>query len=281
MFEAVRAEALKLRRHRATWLMVWIFPIAVTAIVFFQILRDMFGQVVEAPITSAAWLAESAKIWSFPLDGGGRFIIAGFAALVFGGEYGWNTWKLIIPARDRWQLISAKWIVSSAFILLAFAAADLIAISGSSLRGPLGGIGIPDGVTIGSLVNVHASSAGHAVVPILYTIAWAALFAVLTTSVLATVVLSFGMVLSEQLLLAGAPLAHDIAPSLTSMLLQVLPFYHMANLIAWAKGVGLTLPLGTSESLTTTWATSLAIVVIWIGAIGATTLLRFSRQDLN
>ena len=281
MINAVRAEALKLCRHRATWLMVWIFPIGFAAIILIQILREMFGQVVDVPVTSAAWIAESAKIWSFPLDGGGRFFIAGFAALVFAGEYGWNTWKLIIPARTRWHLIAAKWIVCSIFVLLAFAGADLVGLLGSWLRGALGGTAIPDGVTIGILADVHASTAGHALVPILYTIAWAALFSILTTSVLATIVLSFGMVLLEQLLFAVAPFAYNIAPSLTSMLLQILPFYHMANLIAWAKDAAVTVPLGTGASFAATASTSLAVVLAWIGVVGATTLARFSRQDLN
>ena len=42
----------------------------------------------------------------------------------FAGEYGWNTWKLIIPA--RWQLIAAKWMVHQSFLTIALIATDLI-----------------------------------------------------------------------------------------------------------------------------------------------------------
>lgn len=281
MLDAVRAEALKLVRHRATWLMVWIFPIGIVAITLIQIAQETFGQAIDEPLTAAGWISQSAKIWSFPLDGGGRFFIAGFAALAFAGEYGWNTWKLIIPARTRWQLIAAKWIVCSMFLLLALAAADLVGLLGSWLRGALGGIAIPDGVTIAALADMHTASAGHALVPILYTIAWAALFAILTNSLLATMILSFVMVLLEQLLLAGARFAYDVVPSLTSILLQILPFYHIASLIAWAGDTALAVPLGTGASFQASRSSSLAIVLAWIGVVASTTLVRFSRQDLN
>ena len=33
MLEVLRAERIKLLRHRATWFLVWIFPIGVTAVI--------------------------------------------------------------------------------------------------------------------------------------------------------------------------------------------------------------------------------------------------------
>lgn len=283
MLDAIRAEALKLRRHRATWLMVWIFPIGFGLIVLAQILLDLLSAATAAPqaATAALWVQQSAGVWAVPLDGGGRFIIAGFAALVFAGEYGWNTWKLIVPARARWQLIAAKWAVSSAFLFLAFLSADLLGLLGSVVRPLVGGPAIPVGVSLAAVADAHAAAAGHALIPIVYTIAWAGLFAILTTSVLATVILSIALVLLEQLLLPIGMIAYGYAPSLTLMLLQALPLYHLANLVAWAKGAGLTLPLGAGESLAAGWPTSIVVALAWIGGAGAATLVRFGRQDIN
>ena len=283
MLDAIRAESLKLRRHRATWLMVWIFPIAFGLIVVAQLLWDFThaSNPAAQAATAGLWLQQSTTAWKVPQQGGGRLLIGGFAALVFAGEYGWNTWKLVVPACTRWRLIAAKWIVAFAFVFCAFLAADLLAILGSAVRSVLGGPQIPAGATLAAIVDTHATAAAEALIPILYTIAWAGLFAVLTTSLLASVVLSIGLVLLEQLVLMLGMIAYAYAPSLTSTLLHLLPFYHMANLAAWAKGSGLTVPLGPGADLATSWLISLVVVGAWIAAAGAATLIRFARQDIN
>ncbi len=43
MIDAMTAEALKLRGHRATWLMVLIYPIVFLLFVLVQLLTDMTG----------------------------------------------------------------------------------------------------------------------------------------------------------------------------------------------------------------------------------------------
>ncbi|NWM24814.1 hypothetical protein GY659_24235, partial [Escherichia coli] len=100
------------------------------------------------------------------------FLIAGFCAVVFAGEYGWNTWKLIIPARARWQLIAAKWVVALGFLTIALIAADLITLIGSWL-GSFQGDGIPAGVTLAAVLEAHWQAGAHALLPIVYTIAFA------------------------------------------------------------------------------------------------------------
>jgi ABC-type transport system involved in multi-copper enzyme maturation permease subunit len=235
-----------------------------------------------APAVSAMrWIQQSTLVWQAPLSGGGRFIVGGFAALAFAGEYGWNTWKLIIPARSRWQLIAAKWVVISLFVFLSFAAADLLTLSSSLIRPFAGGPGMPSGVTFAALADAHATAAGHAILPILYTVSAASLFAVLTTSVLASIILSMALITVEQLLPLIGALAYSYAPPVTLALLWALPFYHMANLIAWTKGTGLTLPLGAGTVLSASWSTSMLVTLAWLAAFGAATLARFQRQDLN
>ena len=55
-------------------------------------------------------------IWDVPDNAVGRYLICAFVAVVFAGEYGWNTWKLIVPHRaadvaDRRQI--CRWRSSS------------------------------------------------------------------------------------------------------------------------------------------------------------------------
>lgn len=281
MLDAVRAEALKLRRHRATWMMVWLYPILTTMLVVGILIYGAFSAHTTGEERSAAkWIADSALLWKVPSSGPGRFLIAGFAAVVFAGEYGWNTWKLIIPDRARWQLIAAKWAVALGFILIALVAADLILLFGDWL-GSFQGDRIPAGVTLGAVAEAHWQAAGNALVPIVFTIAFAGLFAILTQSILATVILSIAIVVIEGLFPFIAIWAHQYAAGLTTALVKFLPFYHMANLAAWAKGLGLTLPLGPGDVVAFNWGASLWILAAWILAAGALTQFRFLRQDLN
>jgi ABC-2 type transport system permease protein len=282
MFDAVRAEALKLHRHRATWMMVWIYPVVIAVVTIGVLIYGAVTTPEPADPGAAAgeWIRNSTMLWAIPMSAPGRFLIAGFAAVVFAGEYGWNTWKLIIPARSRWQLIAAKWVVAFAFVLFALFAADVILMAGEAISIAMGDP-VPAGVTAGAVLSAHVEAAGHAVLPILYTIAFAALFAVLTQSILATVILSIALVIFEQLLPLTGPLAYGYLPGLTAAAIKFLPFYHMANTIAWAGGSGMTLPLGVDAILSYSWATSAGAVVAWIAGIGALTQFRFARQDLN
>jgi ABC-2 type transport system permease protein len=284
MLDAVRAEALKLHRHRATWMMVWVYPVVITLVTIgLLIYGAVAAHGAPGPEKSAAqWLHDSTLFWSIPGSAPGRFLIAGFAAVVFAGEYGWNTWKLIIPARARWQLIVAKWAVALGFLLLAFVAADLVGMIGDWLQ-TFQGEKIPAGVTLGGVLETHGKAAAQALLPILYTLAFAGLFAILTQSILATVILSIALVVLEQLLPLAGLFFHQYAPGLTTWLVKVLPLYHMANLLAWAKGngTGLMLALAPGTVVTMAWGTSLAALSAWIAAAGAATLARFGRQDLN
>ena len=284
MLDAVRAEALKLHRHRATWLMVWIYPVLITVLVIGLLI---YGG-VKAPSapekvkTAAEWIRSSALLWNFPTSAPGRFLIAGFCAVVFAGEYGWNTWKLIIPARVRWQLIAAKWVVALGLVMISLIAADLIGMLGDWLQ-TFQGDKIPEGVTAAAVFQAHAKAAAYALFPIVYTIAFAGMFAVLTQSVLATVILSIAIVVLEGMTPLISLFAYRYVPGATVMLVKTLPFFHQANLSMSAKGVttGLTLPLGPADIITATWWTSFAVLAAWIVAALAVTQLRFARQDLN
>ena len=113
MLSAISAETLKLGRHRATWLLVWIFPIAAFALASTAVLVQLSrsdvptGDVADLQI----WLENSASFWNTPPNGLVRIIVCAYVAVVFAGEYSWNTWKLIVPHRARSTLIASKYLV--------------------------------------------------------------------------------------------------------------------------------------------------------------------------
>lgn len=283
MLDAVAAEALKMRRHRGTWLMVWIYPIAISLIALASLIYHQFAPASPAgdPQSAAAWIADSAIFWRAPGSAFGRILIAGFVALLFAGEYSWNTWKLIIPARRRWQLVIAKWAVAVSFVFAAFVVTDLIVLAREWLR-TFQGSEMPVGVTWSGILTAHASAATYALLPIAYATAFAALLAVLTRSILATVIISIGLVIMESMLTLIGIFFHARAPDLTRVLIETLPPYHVQNLISWAdQETGMVLPLGSDASVALSWTTSLTALIAWIGLAMAATLLHLSRQDLN
>ena len=68
MLDAVAAEALKMRRHRGTWLMVWIFPIAIFLIALASLIYYQFAPASPCADTqsAAAWIADSCLLYTSP-----------------------------------------------------------------------------------------------------------------------------------------------------------------------------------------------------------------------
>ena len=73
--------------------------------------------------SAAGWIETSVDFWNVPAHPFGRYLLGAFVAVVFAGEYGWNTWKLIVPHRARNSLIAAKYVVALALLACGFALA--------------------------------------------------------------------------------------------------------------------------------------------------------------
>lgn len=282
MLNAIHAETLKLRSHRATWLMVWIFPVVVALVVAAALVyHAVAGPGTPSPDKDAmTWIRDSTTLLRFPGSTPGRCLTAGFAALVFAGEYSWNTWKLVVPARVRWQLIAAKWVVTLGFVVVALVVADLVGLAATAIDAARGET-VPASVTLADIAAAHGRAAAFALVPVVYTITLAAFFAIMTRSLLAAVILSVALVIAEGLLPFAAIFGYARAPSFTLALVEALPFYHLLNVGGWARGASLVLPLGPGAVVGFSLATSLVAISIWIGVAAAVSLGRFTRQDLN
>ena len=86
MLDAISAEALKFRRHRATWGLVWIWPIGVTLLLTLAIAIQVAKGEVGRPETAAGWIADAVGFWTVPAQPLGRYLICAFVAVVFAGE---------------------------------------------------------------------------------------------------------------------------------------------------------------------------------------------------
>lgn len=283
MRDALAAEMLKLTRLRATWLLVWIYPILLALLAAIMLSYGLLsGRPSGSVVNAAQWTQQSALFWSFPQTTFGRYLIASFAVFCTASEYGWNTWKLIIPARSRWQLIAAKMAVAAGLLFASFLAADLIYLASAALNALLVGPSLPAGLSVADLIAAHGRGMIWALPPTLYTIVLATCLSVLTRSSLGALLSAVGLITLESMLPMAAMLASGYAPGITRALVEILPFYHVANLRSWCgEGHALLLILTPQTTLAAGLAHSLAILTGWTAALAAAAIIHFDRQDLN
>lgn len=281
MLDAISAEALKFRRHRATWGLVWIWPIGVALLLSLAIaIQVAKGEVGQAG-TAAGWIHEAIAFWKVPAESFGRYLLGAFVAVVFAGEYGWNTWKLIVPHRARHSLIAAKYLVALALIICGFALGAGLFNLLSWLKDVATGTPIPPGISAGALLEAHGLMALAALAPILLTTAYVSLAAIVTRSTVGALVIGLIVTTVEQLFRVFAPMLEPFAPGLVDGLYRILPGYHLRNLGEWlTTGQAQIVPF-PSGAFSMSPATSLAIVAGWIIVLIALTFRVFRRQDIN
>jgi ABC-2 type transport system permease protein len=278
MTGALIAELMKLVRHRATWGLVWIFPLGVTAVFLlglaFRYSAATFAHGGFMPPTAASWIASTAAVWKVAGSGPGRFLVGAFTALAFGGEYGWNTWKLIVPHRRRLELIAAKYLVVLGLLLASIGLGAVLSVLFGALGSSLNGAGLPEGIDLGSLLVVQARAALTTLLPILLSMGYASAGAIVLRSTLGGAIVSIAAVVVEGILGAAAPL-------LNPTLFLALPTYHLRNLASWIETGAPAGQLLSSGLVQLGWPQSLLDIAAWTILLFGLTAIVFERQDLN
>jgi ABC-2 type transport system permease protein len=281
MLDPISAELLKFRRHRATWGLVWIWPIGVTLILSLAIVIQVAKGEVGHAATAASWIDDAADFWTIPVEPIGRYLVCAFVAVVFAGEYGWNTWKLIVPHRARATLIAAKYVVAVALLICGFLFGAFLFNLLNWLKDLATGTPVPPGITAAALVRSHGLGFLAALGPLLLSVAYTSLAAILTRSTVAALVIGLVITTMERLFRFFAPMLEPHAAGLVDGLYRLLPGYHLANLSEWlTEGRVLVVPF-PSGPFSMTPGISLAIVAAWTLVLVALTFRVFRRQDIN
>jgi ABC-2 type transport system permease protein len=282
MLEALSAEALKMRTHKATWFLVWLFPIAFTIIMLLMIGAGMAGLDKPEQPNAHSWLENTTLIWFIPNNAVGRYLLSAFVAVVFAGEYGWNTWKLIVPHRRRASLVAAKYALVVILFAISFALTAAL-LTGLNLADDLlTGDTIPAGITATVIWAEHGKVALAAVAPVLIAVGYASLAAVLTRSTIAALVIAIVATTVEQAISNFGPALSVYFPSIVWPLYHVLPGHHLANLTEYIReGEALERAFPGGRVVNLSWTTSLAMILAWLGALWGATFAAFGRQDIN
>ena len=284
MLNALAAEALKMRTHKATWFLVWLYPIAVTTIFLIAICAALAGftQESQADPDAAGWIADTTGIWLLPANSVGRFLIAAFVAVVFAGEYGWNTWKLIVPHRARTSLIAAKYALVFLLLAASFALTAALSLLGAWSNDLANGDALPAGITAGAIASAHGKAALAALAGSLVTIAYASFAAIVTRSTIAGLVVTIVAITLEQIVANFGPILSTRFPALVWPLFHILPGYHLGNLSSWiGEGQALSAEFPNGRAVALSWAMSLAVVAAWVVSLVAAAFAAFNRQDIN
>ncbi|MEA3033062.1 MAG: type transport system permease protein [Sphingomonadales bacterium] len=283
MLDALLAERLKLTHHKATWFLVWLYPILFLILYLISVAVALAhaGDPVK-PVTAEAWIHQTAIIWALPNQTIGRILIAAYVAIVFAGEYGWNTWKLIVPHRSRTALIAAKLALVVLLFAVTLAVTAGISLFFTWLEGVARGGAVPDGVTAAAILDAHGRAALAGLAPFLFTLASISLAAVLTRSMVAALVIGVVVAILEKLYVGLGPWLAPYAPGLVWALYHGLPGYHLANLGSWiTEGAAHRAPFPDGRVVALGWTTSLAAAAAWTAALAGGTFVAFRRQDIN
>jgi ABC-type transport system involved in multi-copper enzyme maturation permease subunit len=286
LLEALAAERLKLARHRATWMLVWLYPIGITALFLLVTVWRLAGgqepQLPQVPETARSWIQETVFAWAGPPSTFGRYLVAAFAAVAFAGEYGWNTWKLIAPHQARWKLMAAKYLTVVGLLYAAMALTGLLMVLYGWAGDLIGGKATPEGITAPDLLRAHGTAALIGLPAILLTVAYTSLAAVLTRSTIAAVIIGIVVATVDEVFGKLAPALSAFAPDLVSILFHTLPGYHLQNLGHWiTEGAALRVPFPERPPVMLSWGTSLAVIAAWITGLSGAAVGLFHRQDIN
>lgn len=283
MLSLLSAEAAKLTRHKATWFLVWIYPILFLALFLIAMLVGLAEGVGPTEAQPASeWIEDTVMIWVLPTHAVGRILVSAFVAVVFAGEYGWNTWKLIVPHRSRSALITSKYVLVLGLLLAAYVLAALVATGMTLADDLLTGDPMPADLNAAMLLDAQGTYALRALPPLLFTIAYTSLAAVLTRSTIAALVIGIVVSVAEQAFVNFGFMLAMRLPDTIWFLYHALPGYHLANLFEWiGDGAPHSTNFPDGRVLALSWGVSLAAAAAWTAALTAATFFAFRRQDLN
>lgn len=279
MLDAIRAEARKLWGHRrATWSLLGAIPLLLIVLfVCVELYHALNGgprSVMRADgMPPQLWAAQSLQMWQVPQNLMWLFAAA-FSAIAFGGEYRWNTLKLIAPHRDRLQIIAAKFIVVVIFLAVSLFCFGVLALFFAVLHDVFAGRGVPAGVDWGAVFWRHLLVWSQAVLAVSLVAAYAALAATAMRSTAGGIVVA-----------VIAFIVFALPPQLWQLVSanawRFSPGYALSNLQNWAgAGRALSVPI-PGAPIEDGWLLSLGVAGAWLLALIALTTLIFGRQDFN
>jgi len=290
MIDLMRAEWLKIRSNvRLTSSLVWIFPIGAATILIVGILINLGTGEFSGYTSISRWTTDSVLIWGFinqfPGNVFGRLLPLAFLAVVFAGEYQWQTWKNIIPRSRRLTIFIAKLLTSTIVVLASCVVTSIVILIlqwvGHQVLGAQYGPEVTFAL-VGETILTFFQETLVAFLSLLILGSFAAVAAFITRSMMGALLLSFGFSIAEIMslwVLVLFSIWFD-KPNIVNVF-RYLPGFNLENLRSWmVLGHGwtdlpmpVTIEVGIGESIV--W------IVIWVLLLAGWAYSIFHRQDIT
>jgi len=290
-------------RFRAEWqkivgntrpfaFLVLIYPIGALTIVLLLCLvllvSDPFRQQVAA--APPLWNDSLINVWSlftrYPTNIFLTMPFFAFTAVLFAGEYQWQTWKNVLPRQSRLSVMLIKFVALGLIIVVSLFAASLIWGIGGRLQTWIVGVAYGPALS-GAIMRDFLQDYGvQLFVTFVSTLIFSgitALLAMYTRSILASVLLTIGLRIIEAaapiLLLIGAQIFEREA---LINWVAYTPTYSLQNVNSWLLlESGST--MGGMPGLTNipSLGGSLGVILLWMVLLVGVTAVLFQRQDIT
>jgi ABC-type transport system involved in multi-copper enzyme maturation permease subunit len=292
MLSLFRAEWQKIIGHRwVVGMLIWIFPAGAAGVVAIFLLvalfaspeiQQNFGLSADA---SLQWTTSMITAWSLPNQMFGRFIIVAFSAVMFAGEYQWGTWKNVIPRSTRVHVIIIKFVALGTFVLVSFAVTSLIAGIGMDLPVVIAGAeyGPPIGEALenGFLLDI-LTQAAVTFISALIAANYAALAAMITSSILGSIMVGVGIVVLEMMSLGLFGLLSTLFNNQQIMaLFRWTPTYNISNIVTTLNHEEPLYRFLTDLNAHNSVGMSLLVLAVWVFGLMALTAGLFQRRDVT
>ena len=272
----------------ATGCMIWIFPIlAVLFTAFMLFIVAVSSDAREGmSLEPALWTDIAIFPWIILNNPLGLGLLLGFTAVLFAGEYQWNTWKSIVPRSRRVPLIIVKFITVALFVVFAFTLMSILLTLGWGLVSLVAGAPYGpslDGEVLADFAEDYSLQMLSAFISTIIAAGIASLAAMVTRSILGSVIFAIVISIGETVLfLPLALLAWLLNIEEIMHIYRFIPFYNRINLMTYMYGDtpdGMEMPSG--EMVVDSLLFSEVVLVGWVIILIALTAYLFNRQDIT
>lgn len=284
-----RAEWRKIIGNRwATGCMIWIFPVLAILATILALLAVALSSSFREGLSfaPALWTDVAILPWIIPNNPLGLGLLLGFTGMQFAGENQWNTWKLIVPRSRRVPLILVKFVTVALFILFAFTLMSILLTLGMGLVHWAAGASYEpsiDSDVLAEFFEDYGLQMLYASISTLIAAGTAALAAMVTRTILGSVITGFVITIGQTfLILPLAILAWMLDMDSIMHIYRFIPSYNLLNLLSYLYGdtpEGLEMPSG--EIIVDSQLFNELVLVCWIIGLITLTAYLFHRQDIT
>jgi ABC-type transport system involved in multi-copper enzyme maturation permease subunit len=221
----------------------------------------------------------------------GRLMILGFTAVVFAGEYQWQTWKNVVPRTRRVLLVLVKFLGVSVSALVAFALMSAIFAAGWGVLVKIAGGTYGPAITgdlLSEFVPDYARQVWLALNLTLIAASFAALAGMITRSILGGVLVGLMFTYGEGLSVLGLAVVGRFVdfPELVH-LYRLTPSYNVANARSWMNDhhpaglQGISSVLDEVPEFSDSLGFSAGVLLVWVIGLITLTACLFQRQDIT